>query len=165
MSQQSISGCRVCETLHNLCSPFINPPPPCYYLKTIPYSLLNPCLQDWCHKEHHSAALHIPQSLTSTDTYGSLVASDVLTCIQMHMNAKPQTARMWKRRHTYSKLVTHKDNWISLSWVGYFQIFALHNSSRTEHCWGESTAEQEVAGESGIGNVCASWCRQHLWDW
>lgn len=64
MSQQSISRCRVCETPYNLCSPFINPPPPCYYLRTIPYSLLNPCLQEWCHKEHHSAALHIPQTLT-----------------------------------------------------------------------------------------------------
>lgn len=100
MNQQSISGCRVCETLHHLCSPFINPPPPCYYHRTIPYSLLNPCLQVWCHTEHHSAALHIPQSLTSADIQHSLVASDTHTNallthshkLKLHESTNAQTA-------------------------------------------------------------------------
>lgn len=97
MSQQSISRCRVCETPYNLCSPFINPPPPCYYPRTIPYSLLNPCLQEWCHKEHHSAALHIPQTLTPRLT--PRVFSSPLMCAhayRTYMNEQTRTGPLDK---------------------------------------------------------------------
>lgn len=110
--------------------------------------------------------------LTPTARLSPLTCSHAYKCTWTPSRKQQERA---KRRHTYSKLATHSDNWISLLWVGYFRIFAFQESRRTchsyrtvhtyEHCWGESTAEQEVAGENGTGNVCASCCWRHLWDW
>lgn len=134
MSQQSISGCRVWETLHNLCSPFINPPPPCYYLRTIPYSLLNPCLQDRCHGERHSAALHIPQLLTPADTSGSACR---LRRAHMHTNAPPQKKLSGRKAPKQLKGSTPPD---------LCPLERLQKNTRTQATTA-STAREEVAGE------------------
>lgn len=86
-------------------------------------------------------------------------------------------------RNVNCKLATHKDKytnrWLACEGVWCLQIFALHNSSSTCHPhWtlppvllqntrahthaltgtlvNELTVDEKVAGESGIGSVCAS---------
>jgi len=186
MSQQSISGCRVCETLHHLCSLLINPPPPYYYLRTIPYSLLNPCLQGWCHTEHilcspYSTVSHLCWHLTlACRLWHAHMHTNVLGSVATYTNRMKR--QMYDCKHTQCKLAKHNGKcthgWWATRGVDVSRslpfiitaalviptelcppvLLPAHTQACTFTNTGSVVIELtlEVAGGSGIEKVCAS---------